>query len=146
MAIWYSNDISLEQIQEWGKSTMSAHIGIEFTEIGDDFIRATMPVDHRTQQPFKILHGGASAALAETIGSVASALVINRQKFRCVGIEINLNHIKSIQEGIVIATCKPLHIGRLTHVWDIKITDESTKLIAVSRLTVAVIEKKEKVN
>jgi len=100
-----------------------------------------MPVDHRTHQPYGLLHGGASAALAETLGSVSSALVIDQEKFICVGIEINANHIRSIRSGIVTGTCTPIHIGATTHVWDIRIHDERNKLVCISRLTVAILKK-----
>lgn len=121
---------------------MSELLDIHFTEIGNDFLKATMPVDNRTIQPYGLLHGGASATLAETVGSVASALIINREKQMCVGLEINANHIRSARNGLVTAIAKPLHLGATTHVWDIKITDEKEKLICVSRLTVAVLNKK----
>jgi 1,4-dihydroxy-2-naphthoyl-CoA hydrolase len=98
-----------------------------------------MPVDNSTRQPYSFLHGGASCALAETIGSAASAFVIDRKKYYCLGLEINANHLRSVKEGKVIATAKPLHLGKSTHVWDIKIHDENRKLICVSRLTVAIL-------
>jgi 1,4-dihydroxy-2-naphthoyl-CoA hydrolase len=122
---------------------MGEYIGIEWLEIGDDFVKAKMPVDHRTQQPYGLLHGGASCVLSETVGSVASALVVDHSKFVCVGMEINANHVRSAREGFVIGTATPLHLGSNTHVWDIKIHDESKKLVCVSRLTVAVIPRKE---
>ncbi|RAJ02243.1 1,4-dihydroxy-2-naphthoyl-CoA hydrolase [Chitinophaga skermanii] len=139
--IWYSKDISIDQLNEYGANTMGEHIGIEFTEIGADYLRAMMPVDKRTKQPYGLLHGGASAALAETIGSVASALIINPEKQICVGLEINANHIRGVKEGYVHAIAKPLHIGGTTHVWDIRITDDEHKLVCVSRLTVAILKK-----
>jgi 1,4-dihydroxy-2-naphthoyl-CoA hydrolase len=100
-----------------------------------------MPVDNRTRQPYGLLHGGASAALAETLGSVCSALVINREKFICVGLEINANHIRSVQSGIVTGICTPIHVGGSTHVWDIRILDEKDRLVCISRLTVAILKK-----
>jgi 1,4-dihydroxy-2-naphthoyl-CoA hydrolase len=121
---------------------MGEYIGIEWVEIGADFLKAKMPVDHRTIQPYGLLHGGASVTLAETIGSVASALVVDKEKLYCVGLEINANHIRSAREGFVIGTAMPLHLGKTTHVWEIKIKDEQDKLICVSRLTVAIIPKK----
>nr|WP_282457051.1 hotdog fold thioesterase [Chitinophaga sedimenti] len=121
---------------------MGAHLGMEFTEIGPDYLRAMMPVDHRTVQPYGLLHGGASAALAETVGSVAAALVLNPEKQLAVGLEINANHIRGVREGYVHAIAKPLHLGGSTHVWEIKITDDHHKLVCVSRLTVAVLQKK----
>ena len=142
MSIWFKKDLALADLQNRDANTMSAHIGIAFTEVGDDYLCAKMPVDERTKQPFGILHGGASAALAETIGSVASALVVDTKEHRCVGLEINANHIRSVKEGFVIATCKPIHLGRQTHVWDIQITEEATgKLTCISRLTVVVLAK-----
>ena len=140
MSIWFKKDSVLADLQNRDANTMSAYIGIVFTEIGDDYLCAKMPVDNRTKQPFGILHGGASAALAETVGSVASALVADPEKFRCVGLELNANHIRSVKEGFVVATCKPVHMGRQTHVWDIQITEEATgKLVCISRLTVMVL-------
>ena len=143
MFIWFKKDITIADFQLRDQNTLSAHLGIEFTNLGEDFLQAKMPVDNRTRQVFGILHGGASAALAETIGSVASSLVVNLSEYKCVGLEINANHIRSVKEGFVIATCKPLHLGRQTHVWDIKIQDEKDgKLVCVSRLTVAVLPAK----
>ena len=120
---------------------MGEYIGIELTGIGDNYLKARMPVDNRTRQPYGLLHGGASAALAETLGSVASALVIDQSQYDCVGLEINANHIRGVRQGYVFGTAIPLHIGRSTHVWDIKIYDDGEKLVCVSRLTVAIIRK-----
>ena len=142
MAIWFDKNVSLESLKAFGKRTMTEHLGIEWVELGKDFFKAKMPVDHRTIQPYGLLHGGASCVLAETIGSVASHLVIDPSAFYCVGIEINANHIRSAKEGFVYGTCSPLHIGSSTHVWDIRITDEGKKLICISRLTVAIMKKK----
>ena len=143
MSIWFKKDITIPEFEHWSKNTMVEHLQIKITELGDNFIKASMPVDHRTHQPYGLLHGGASATLAETLGSVASALVIDREKFICVGIEINANHIRSVRNGLVIGTVTPIHIGSTTHVWDIRIHDENNKLVCVSRLTVAILEKKE---
>lgn len=143
MSIWYHKDLSVDQFDQLGKDTMSEHIGIEWTELGENFIKARMPVDHRTNQPYGLLHGGASCVLAETIGSVASAMVVDHTKFYCVGLEINANHIRSAREGFVTGVVTPLHIGATTHVWDIKIYDEREKMVCVSRLTVAVIARKK---
>lgn len=137
--IWHKKDLSLQDLAPLGKGTMTEHIGLEFTEVGDDYMKARMPVDHRTIQPYGLLHGGASAVLAETLGSVSSAMVVDHAKFYCVGLEINANHIRSAREGYVTGHCTPLHLGRQTHVWDIKIYNEENKLTCVSRLTVAVI-------
>ena len=136
--IWHKKDLKLQDILAFGRNTMSEHIGIEFTELGEDFIKGRMPVDHRTNQPYGLLHGGASAALAETLGSIGSALVVDHSKFFCVGLEINANHIRSAKQGFVTGIATPLHLGRQTHVWDIKIYNEENKLTCVSRLTVAV--------
>jgi 1,4-dihydroxy-2-naphthoyl-CoA hydrolase len=122
---------------------MTETIGIEWTEIGEDFIKARMPVDNRTKQPYGLLHGGASCVLAETLGSVASAMIIDPAKFLCVGIEINANHVRSARAGYVIGKVSPLHIGATTHVWDIRIEDEREKLVCISRLTVAIIPKRD---
>lgn len=143
MATWFDKELSLEKIIPLGKGTMSEYLGIEWTEVGDNFIKAKMPVDHRTKQPYGLLHGGASCVLAETIGSVASAMVVDRTKFYCVGLEINANHIRSAREGYVTGVASPLHLGSTTHVWDIKIYDEKEKLVCVSRLTVAIIPRKD---
>lgn len=120
---------------------MGHFIGMEWVELGDRFLKARMPVDERTKQPYGLLHGGASCVLAETLGSVASALIVDPEKFICVGLEINANHIRSAREGYVTGTCTPIHIGASTHVWDIRIHDEKEKLICVSRLTVAVLKR-----
>lgn len=144
MAIWFKNDLKLEDFASWGKNTMSEALGMQFTEIGDNYLKLSMPVDERTKQPYGLLHGGASVALAETAGSVASALVMDRSKFICVGIEINANHVRSAREGIVTGTCTPIHLGSSTHVWEIRIHDDKEKLVCVSRLTVAILERKDK--
>lgn len=137
--IWHKQDLQLNDFASLGKGTMGEHIGIEFTELGNDYIKARMPVDHRTRQPYGLLHGGASAVLAETLGSIASALVVDHTKYLCVGLEINANHIRSAREGFVTGIVTPLHLGRQTHVWDIKIYTEDDKLVCVSRLTVAIL-------
>ena len=143
MPIWYNKELSVDDLRPLGKDTMGEYIGIEWTEVGDNYIKAKMPVDHRTHQPYGLLHGGASCVLAETIGSVASAMVVDHAKFVCVGMEINANHVRSVREGYVIGIATPLHVGANTHVWDIRIFDEVEKLVCVSRLTVAVIPRKE---
>lgn len=120
-------------------------LGIEFLELGKDFISAKMPVDHRTHQPMGLLHGGASVALAETLGSVASTLMVDMNKYNCVGLEINANHLKTARNGYVTGKAKPIHLGKKTHVWDIKIRNENNDLVCISRLTVAIIEKMKNV-
>jgi 1,4-dihydroxy-2-naphthoyl-CoA hydrolase len=139
--IWFNKSIQLHELHPLATNTLAEQIGIEFTEIGDDFLKGRMPVDHRTHQPYGILHGGASCVLAETLGSVASALIIDQSKFICVGLEINANHIRSVREGFVTGTAAPIHIGATTHVWDIKIHDEREKLVCISRLTVVILKK-----
>ena len=122
---------------------MVEHIGIIITKVGNDFLKGTMPVDHRTIQPMGILHGGASVALAETLGSLAANLVVNKEKNYCVGLDINANHIRSAKTGsIVTGIAKPIHLGSSTQVWSIEIMNEEEKLICISRLTMAVLSKK----
>jgi 1,4-dihydroxy-2-naphthoyl-CoA hydrolase len=140
--IWFNKALSVADLTPLGKGNMAEFLGIEWKEVGTDFLKASMPVDQRTRQPYGLLHGGASCVLAETLGSVCSAMVIDHSKFYCVGIEINANHIRSAKDGFVTGVASPLHIGASTHVWDIKIYDEREKLICVSRLTVAVIRRK----
>ena len=141
MSIWFNKDLTLDHFAQVGRHTMTEHLGIHFTELGDNYLKGKMPVDERTKQPYGLLHGGASCVLAETLGSVSSAMVIDHKKFRCVGIEINANHIRGAKQGYVTGIATPLHLGSSTHVWDIKIYDEQEKLICVSRLTVAIIDK-----
>jgi uncharacterized protein (TIGR00369 family) len=138
MPVWLTH-ATPESLNEMGKMTMVDHLGIEFLEIGEDYIRAKMPVDHRTIQPFGLLHGGASAALAETLGSVAANLCVDRKEKACVGLEINANHIRPVSNGFVYGTVRPAHIGESTQVWEIRIHNEQHKLVCVSRLTLAVV-------
>lgn len=142
MPIWFKKDLRLADFENLGKDTMGDHIGIRFSELGDNYLKATMPVDHRTKQPYGLLHGGASVALAETLGSVGSALVIDQEHFICVGQEINANHIRSARSGQVTGTATPIHLGATSHVWEIRIHDEQDKLVCVSRLTVAILKKR----
>ncbi len=121
---------------------MVEHLGIEFTEIGADYLCGKMPVDHRTHQPMGLLHGGASVALAETLASIGAAMQVDLTKKACVGLEINANHLRSVQSGWVWGRAQALHIGRSTQVWETKITTEAGDLVCVSRMTVAVIDKK----
>ena len=134
---------TLEVMNNIGKGSMSDHVGIEFVESGDDFLTAKMPVDARTVQPFRILHGGASVVLAETLGSVASVLCLtDMSKQQAVGVEINANHLSSAREGAyVYGTVRPIRVGRTIHVWNIEIKNEQGKLVCVSRLTVAIVER-----
>jgi len=121
---------------------MTEHLGIVFTKIGEDSIEATMPVDHRTHQPMGLLHGGASVVLAETLGSVAATCCVDMSKQYCVGLDINANHIKSVREGFVTGITRPIHIGKRTQVWEIKISNEQNELVCISRITMAVIDRK----
>lgn len=133
---------TLESINSFSKKTMVEHLGIEFTEIGKDYLKAIMPVDNRTVQPLGLMHGGASVTLAETLGSVAATMTVNPNEKYCVGLEINANHIKSAKNGHVEGTARPLHIGKKTQVWEIKIVNDQDQLVCVSRITMAVIDKK----
>ncbi|MDO9375619.1 MAG: hotdog fold thioesterase [Bacteroidota bacterium] len=141
MSIWFKKSLKLADLEPFTPGTMAEHLGMEWMEIGDDFIKIKMPVDHRTKQPYGLLHGGASCALAETVGSVAAHLVIDSSKFVCVGLEINANHVRSARQGSVTGIATALHLGATTHVWDIKIYDEVNRLVCISRLTMAVLNK-----
>lgn len=138
--LWFANPV-IDDINNRPPNHMGALIGIVFTEIGDDYIKATMPVDERTHQPMGILHGGASVVLAETVGSIASSMVVDPEKYAVVGLEVNANHLRPVKSGLVTAVCTPIHIGGKTHVWDIKMFDDRGKMNCISRLTVAVIAK-----
>jgi 1,4-dihydroxy-2-naphthoyl-CoA hydrolase len=138
MAIW-KNPVDLEQVNRWSANTMMQAIGIRITEAGDDWLRGTMPVDARTHQPFGLLHGGASVALAETLGSTAALLTLDTAKEIAVGLDINANHIRGVRAGTVTGTAKALHLGRTTQVWEIRIENEEGALVCQSRLTMAVI-------
>lgn len=136
---WGGQRPALEPLTKVGKGALPGQLGIEFVEAGDDWIRARMPVDERTWQPFKRLHGGASVALAETVGSMAASHCLDRTKFVGVGMEINANHVRPAHSGWVYATARPEALGRTSQVWSIRIEDEDGKLVCISRLTVAVI-------
>ncbi|GAB4450708.1 MAG: hotdog fold thioesterase [Anaerolineae bacterium] len=123
------------------RNTLVSHLGIEFTEIGDDYLTARMPVDRRTVQPAGILHGGASAALAETLGSVGSALRLDLSRQGPVGLELNVNHIRAVESGVVVGTARALHIGRRTHVWEIRVENEAGQLVSAGRLTVMIVNR-----
>lgn len=133
--------VTAEDLNTHTPPSMMTHLGIEYTDVGPDFISAKMPVDDRTRQPFGLLHGGASAALIETLGSVASSLCIDLSTHVPVGVEINANHLRSVQEGYVFGTAKAIHLGRRTHVWNATITDEAGKQVCVGRLTVMIVER-----
>jgi 1,4-dihydroxy-2-naphthoyl-CoA hydrolase len=138
MAIW-KQSVTLDQFNALNRDTMMQTIGIVFTEVGDDFLRATMPVDARTHQPYGLLHGGASVALAETLGSAAGMMLVDPACEIVVGIEINANHVRGVKSGTVTGTARALHIGRSTQVWEIRIEDEGQRLVCISRLTLAVV-------
>lgn len=139
----FNNNITLEALNKLSRKTLAEHLGMEFTAIGDDYMEARMPVDHRTHQPLGLLHGGASVALAETLGSVAATCCIDTSTQFCVGLEINANHLKSVKEGFVKGKASPIHIGKKTQVWEIRILNETTgDLVCISRITIAVLEKK----
>lgn len=142
--IWFK-EYSLQQVNEIFDKYMTKLLDIKATAIHPNEIIATMPITDQVKQPFGILHGGASVVLAESIGSVASNLIIDPEKYMGVGLDVNANHVRSGIAGLLTATCSPLHIGKKTHVWDIKIHNEEAQLICISRLTVAIVEKKQNI-
>lgn len=140
MSIWRIQP-TIEQLQAHSRNTLVDTIGIRVIEIGPDFLRATMPVNPTTHQPMGVLHGGASVALAETVGSLAANLCVDPELYVCMGQEINANHLRPISSGIVTATARPYHLGKRTQVWGIEIRDEQQKLVCISRLTMAVVDR-----
>jgi len=138
--IWFHQRPTLDLLNR-PMPTMVTHLSIVITAIGDDFLTATMPVDHRTHQPFGILHGGASVALAESLGSMGAYLCVDPNLYNVVGLEINANHIRAVRTGHVVGIARPLHIGKSTQIWEIRITDEADKLVCISRITLAVLAK-----
>lgn len=138
-SIW-KQPVSVEILTEFHKNTAPQHLGMEFTEVGEDFIKGRVPVDHRTRQPYGILHGGVSVVLAETLGSVGAAYACP-EGFQAFGLDINANHLRSVASGWVTGVAAPIHIGRSTQVWQIELTDEQGRLVCVSRLTMAVMAK-----
>ena len=138
MAIWFDG-FPLDYAQERGRDTVIAHLGIEVVEAGEDYLTARMPVDQRTRQPAGVLHGGASVVLAETLASWAATFCVDKSKHHCVGIEINANHVRPVSEGIVTGTARPVHLGKSTQIWEVRITDQRDKLVCVSRVTMAVL-------
>ncbi|HET7922076.1 MAG TPA: hotdog fold thioesterase [Gammaproteobacteria bacterium] len=140
MSIWFQ-PVKLEELNHYNRQTLVSHLGIRYTGIGDDYLEAVMPVDARTMQPAGILHGGASVALAETLGSTGANLVVDWEKKLCVGLDINANHVRAMREGEVTGTARPLHLGATTQVWEIRITDARERLVCVSHLTMAVLER-----
>jgi len=138
MTIWHQ-PFTVEELNQRGQSCANGHLGIELTEIGDDYLRGRMPVDARTRQPAGALHGGVSLVFAETMASWGAAHAVDRTKFHCVGQEINANHVRAVTEGWVYGEARPLHLGRTSQVWDVRITNEAGKLVCVSRVTIAVL-------
>jgi 1,4-dihydroxy-2-naphthoyl-CoA hydrolase len=139
MSIW-RNVFSLEYLNGHD-GTLNRNLGILFTEVGEDFVRGTMPVDERTMQPYGLLHGGASVALAETLGSMGAAMCVDANEYQVVGQEINANHVRAARRGLVTGTARPVHLGGRTHVWSIEIVNSDQKLVCISRLTMAVIKR-----
>ncbi len=135
----FREPVDLDAINAGGRGTMIEHLGIVITEVGEDWLRGTMPVDARTKQPYGLLHGGASVVLAETLGSVAGGLCVDPAREAVVGLEINANHLRAAREGVVTGTARALHVGRSTQVWEIRIENEAGKPVCISRLTLAVI-------
>jgi 1,4-dihydroxy-2-naphthoyl-CoA hydrolase len=142
MSIWF-NTFTLDDLNKSSQKTMAEHNGIEFTEFGEDYLCAKMPVDQRNKQPAGLLHGGASVTLAETLGSFGAQLCVESTKYDCVGLEINANHLKSVREGFIWGKAQPIHIGQKTQVWEIRIVNDMNQLTCISRLTIAVIEKRK---
>jgi len=137
VSIW-KQDTDLDAINAWNRHSLVEHLGMRVIEVGADFVRGTMPVDARTRQPFGLLHGGASVALAESLGSLAGNLCIEATEM-AVGLDINANHVRAVTSGVVTGTARPLHIGRTTQVWEIRIEDEQARLVCISRLTLAAV-------
>jgi 1,4-dihydroxy-2-naphthoyl-CoA hydrolase len=140
MSIWL-HSFTLDQLNQSGRKTMVSHLGIEITAIGEDSLTARMPVDERTIQPYGLLHGGASVALAETLGSICSSLTLDTNKKVAVGMEVNANHIRPVTSGWVYGEARPVHLGGATQVWEIRINNEAGKLVCISRLTMAVVDR-----
>ena len=138
--IWHKRP-DIDELNKRGQGTAVSALGIDIVEVGDDFLKGTMPVDDRTRQPLGLLHGGASVLFAESLGSIAANYVVDYEKAFCVGMEVNANHLRSVRAGIVSGIARPLHIGRSSQVWEIKIHDQKDRLICISRLTIAVVQK-----
>ena len=139
MGIW-TREISLKAVNERCQGSLIGHIGIEVIEIGEDYLKARMPVDQRTKQPAGVLHGGASVVLAETLASWAATFSVDSARHHCVGLEINANHVRSASSGFVYGTARPIHLGRSTHIWEVRVTNEEDKLVCISRVTMAVLD------
>lgn len=139
----FPKEASLERLNALSQNTLVEHLGIQITEVGEDYLVGTMPVDKRTHQPLGLLHGGASVALAETLGSIAATITLDVNKQYAVGLEINANHIKSAREGFVTGVAKPIHVGKNTQVWEIKISNDQKQLVCISRITMAILDRKD---
>lgn len=135
----FRNPVDIDALNARAHGSLVEHLGIVVTEAGDDWLRGTMPVDARTRQPYGLLHGGASVALAETLGSMAGGLCVDMTREAVVGLEINANHLRAVREGTVTGTARALHVGRSTHVWEIRIENEAGKPVCISRITLAVV-------
>lgn len=142
MSIWHT-EVTSELLERVWRGTFAERIGIRITEVGPDYLRATLPVTPAVHQPYGVLHGGASAALAETVGSVASNLCIDTRRLQCFGQEINANHLRPVSAGLITATARPYHIGSRSHVWGIEIRDQRDRLVCIARLTMAVVQRRE---
>ena len=140
MSIWL-RPITIDELNQYQQQTLVSHLGIRYTEVGEDYLQAVMPVDARTMQPAGILHGGASLALAETLGSTAANLMVDRKLKLCVGLEINAYHVRAMRKGMVTGKAQPLHIGSSTQVWQIRISNDEKQLVCVSRITMAVLDR-----
>jgi 1,4-dihydroxy-2-naphthoyl-CoA hydrolase len=141
MSIWKTH-IDINGIDQFCKNTMVDVVGIEFTEIGDNYLKGRMPVDHRTHQPFGIMHGGASCVLAETLASIAANYCVDGSKEYCVGLDINTSHVRMVKSGFVYGTATPVHLGKQTQIWEVRIVDEQDRLISITRLTLFVLQHK----
>jgi 1,4-dihydroxy-2-naphthoyl-CoA hydrolase len=141
MSLW-KQSTDLDTMNRWNEGTAAQSLGIRYTGVGPDYLRGTMPVDARTRQPFGLLHGGASVLLAETLGSLAAVLCLDPEREIAVGLDINANHLRAVQSGEVTGTAKPLHIGRTTQVWEIRIVNEKDELCCIARLTMAVVPRR----
>ncbi len=140
MSIWF-RPFTIDELHEFVKNTLFDHLGIEFIEIGEDYLKATMPVDQRTKQPYGLLHGGSNAALAESLASIAATLTVDYRKQFAVGVELNVNHLRPVTGGKVTGIARPIKLGKTVHVWDIHILNPEGKLSAVSRLTLMIVDK-----
>jgi 1,4-dihydroxy-2-naphthoyl-CoA hydrolase len=138
--IWFRKDLTLDDFNKRSRGSMVDHLGIEYLEMGPDYFKGRMPVDHRTKQPLGLLHGGASVVLAESLASMSGNFCVDPAKYYCVGLEINANHLKSVTQGYVTCVARPIHIGKRTQVWEMKIDQDGTP-VCISRMTLAVLEK-----